>query len=127
MLFAILAPPFWDQIERMSHPDKRELYTALRQVYGSAMANGPFSIIIGHSGGMIGLADRAKLRPLVAARSGDLFLLASEESAIRSRRARSRTASGRRRPASRRKGCCARRPARRGCCRRTSAQRGGPA
>ncbi|MHB0878118.1 MAG: hypothetical protein ACYC5O_18950, partial [Anaerolineae bacterium] len=56
---------------------------ALRQVYGSAMANGPFSIIIGHSGGMIGLADRAKLRPLVAARSGDLFLLASEESAIR--------------------------------------------
>lgn len=83
LLYAILAPPFWAQIERMSHPAKRELYTALRQVYGSAMANGPFSIIIGHAGGMIGLADRAKLRPLIAARSGDLFLLASEESAIR--------------------------------------------
>jgi glutamate synthase domain-containing protein 1 len=82
-LYAILAPPFWEQIERMSHPEKRRLYTALRQVYGSAMANGPFSIIIGHPEGMIGLTDRAKLRPLVAARQGDLFLLASEEAAIR--------------------------------------------
>ncbi|NPV08969.1 MAG: hypothetical protein HPY83_13530 [Anaerolineae bacterium] len=84
LLYAILAPPFWEQIERMSDPDRRELYTALRQVYGSAMANGPFSIIIGHSRGMIGLTDRAKLRPLMAAREGFRFYLASEESAIRS-------------------------------------------
>ena len=83
VLYGILAPPFWEQIERMSQPEKQGLYTAMRQVYGSAMANGPFSIIIGHPDGMIGLADRAKLRPLVAARSGTTFLLASEESAIR--------------------------------------------
>ena len=83
LLYAVLAPPFWEQIERMTQPGKRRLYTAVRQVYGSAMANGPFSLIIAHSGGMIGLADRAKLRPLVAARVGDVFLLASEESAIR--------------------------------------------
>ena len=84
ILYAVLAPPFWEQIGRMASPEKRSLYSAIRQVYGSAMANGPFSIIIGHSGGMIGLTDRAKLRPLMAARRGDLFVLASEESAIRS-------------------------------------------
>jgi len=83
LLYAVLAPPFWEQIERMSDPHRRQLYTALRQVYGSAMANGPFSIIIGHSRGMIGLTDRAKLRPLIAARKGSYFYLASEESAIR--------------------------------------------
>jgi glutamate synthase domain-containing protein 1 len=81
-LWAILAPPFWEQIERMRDQHKRAAYTALRQVYGSAMVNGPFSIIIAHSRGMIGLTDRVKLRPLVAARAGALFVLASEESAV---------------------------------------------
>ena len=45
--------------------------------------NGPFSIILGHSRGMIGLNDRIKLRPMTAARKDDMLYMASEESAIR--------------------------------------------
>ncbi|MGQ9628285.1 MAG: class II glutamine amidotransferase [Anaerolineae bacterium] len=82
MVFAVLAPPFWEQIERMRLPEKRAAYTALRQVYGSALANGPFSILIGHKRGLIGLTDRIKLRPLVAARNGNMVFMASEEAAI---------------------------------------------
>jgi len=47
------------------------------------MLNGPFSIIVGHSRGMIGLNDRIKLRPMTAARKGDFVYMASEECAIR--------------------------------------------
>ena len=43
----------------------------------------PFAVIVGHSRGMIGLNDRIKLRPLVAATKGDVLYVSSEESAIR--------------------------------------------
>ena len=46
------------------------------------MVNGPFAIVLGHRNGMIGLNDRVKLRPLVAARKDDYLYLASEEAAI---------------------------------------------
>jgi len=78
----IFAPPLWSEIEHMGEKDK-ELYTALRMVYGGAMLNGPFSIIVGFRGGMFGLNDRIKLRPLVVARKGSNIYMASEESAIR--------------------------------------------
>lgn len=78
----ILAPPFWDQIYRTEPAQRRALLTAIRQVYGAGLANGPFSIIIGHPRGFMGLTDRIKLRPLIAARHGDMAYLASEESAI---------------------------------------------
>lgn len=78
----ILAPPFWSQVERKSHAEKK-LITALRIVYGGALLNGPFSVLVGNSKGMIGLNDRTKLRPMVAARKDDLVYIASEESAIR--------------------------------------------
>jgi glutamate synthase domain-containing protein 1 len=78
----ILAPPFWSQIERMGDEEK-EIVRTLRIVYGGALLNGPFSIVIGHSRGLIGLNDRTKLRPMTAARSGDMLYLASEEAAIR--------------------------------------------
>jgi glutamate synthase domain-containing protein 1 len=52
-------------------------------VYGPLLMNGPFSIIIGQSGKMIGLTDRIRLRPLTAATRGDMFYLSSEEAAIR--------------------------------------------
>ncbi len=77
-----MAPPFWSQAERLSE-DERELVRALRVVYGGALLNGPFSILVGHSGGMVALNDRIKLRPLVAARRGDMLYLASEEAAVR--------------------------------------------
>jgi glutamine phosphoribosylpyrophosphate amidotransferase len=40
--------------------------------------------VLGFNGGMVALNDRIKLRPLVAARKGDVIMVASEESAIRS-------------------------------------------
>ena len=77
-----LASPFWKDIDLMAPEDKR-LYTALRQVYGSALLNGPFAVVLGMGEGMVALNDRIKLRPLVAARNGTTVYVASEESAIR--------------------------------------------
>jgi glutamate synthase domain-containing protein 1 len=77
-----VAPPFWSQIARMAG-EEQALARTLRVVYGGALLNGPFSIVVGHARGMIGLNDRTKLRPMAAARRGDLFLLASEEASIR--------------------------------------------
>ncbi len=78
----VLAPPFWKDIENMPE-DERKLYEALRVTYGSLALNGPFSIIVGFPQGMMALNDRLKLRPLVAAETGDFLYVASEESAIR--------------------------------------------
>lgn len=55
---------------------------AIRQVYGSLLLNGPFTVIIAHHGEMIGLTDRIRLRPLTVGIKGDLLYLSSEESAI---------------------------------------------
>ena len=82
MASRILAPPFWDEIERMDAEEK-QIYTTLRMVYGPAMLNGPFSILVTESGSMMGLNDRVKLRPLVVAEKGDVVFMSSEESAIR--------------------------------------------
>lgn len=77
-----LAAPFWKKIDQL--PDgQREVLEAIRMVYGSALMNGPFAILFGHSRGLVGLNDRIKLRPLVAATSDDFVYMASEESAIR--------------------------------------------
>ncbi|MBI2939821.1 MAG: glutamine amidotransferase family protein [Chloroflexi bacterium] len=78
----VMAPPFWEVIDRMPE-DQREVALALRQVYGSLLLNGPFTVIICRSGEMIGLTDRIRLRPLTAATSGDVLFLSSEEAAIR--------------------------------------------
>ncbi|MBI4216846.1 MAG: glutamine amidotransferase family protein [Chloroflexi bacterium] len=78
----ILAPPLWSEIDRQG-PEKKEFYTTLRQVYGSLLLNGPFTIVVAHRGEMIGLTDRIRLRPLTAATRGDMLYLSSEESAIR--------------------------------------------
>ena len=78
----ILAPPFWSDIERMP-PGEQKLMRTLRQVYGSLLLNGPFTVIIAHQGEMIGLTDRIRLRPLTVGETGDMLYLSSEESAIR--------------------------------------------
>ena len=78
----VFAPPFWNDIERRP-PDEAELLRALRQVYGSLLMNGPFTIIIAHQGQMIGLTDRIRLRPLTAGIKDSMLYLSSEESAIR--------------------------------------------
>ncbi len=80
---AALAAPFWKDIDKMEK-DEREAYTALRLAYGSALLNGPFSLLFGHSNGLVGINDRIKLRPLVVATKGDdMVYMASEESSIR--------------------------------------------
>lgn len=79
---AVMAAPFWSEIERMPEADA-EAWRVMRQVYAGALLNGPFSVIIGSPEGMVGLADRIMLRPLVGARKEDLVFIASEESAIR--------------------------------------------
>ena len=79
---SVLASPFYQKIDKMDG-DKKELYTALRQIYGSALLNGPFAVVFGYSKGMVAMNDRIKLRPLVAAAMGDFTYVASEEAAIR--------------------------------------------
>lgn len=79
---AAIASPFWKDIDRLPQ-ERRNLMAAIRMVYGGAMANGPFAIILGHANGMIGLNDRIKLRPLIAAEHGTKRYVASEESSIR--------------------------------------------
>ncbi len=78
----ILAAPFWDEIERQPR-QKQELLKALRITYASALVNGPFSVIVANTNTMVGLNDRIKLRPLVAATAGKRLFISSEESAIR--------------------------------------------
>ncbi|MCE5315656.1 MAG: glutamine amidotransferase family protein [Armatimonadota bacterium] len=78
----IVAPPLWEEIDRMS-ADDRELHTALRSVYGGLLMNGPFSIVIANRKQMIAVTDRIRLRPLTAASKGDMLYFSSEEASIR--------------------------------------------
>lgn len=78
----VMAPPFWIEIDKADKEEK-ELLTALRMVYGGAMLNGPFAILFAYNGGLVGLNDRVKLRPLYAAKKGAVYYMASEEAAIR--------------------------------------------
>ncbi|MEM2961371.1 MAG: glutamine amidotransferase family protein [Candidatus Bathyarchaeia archaeon] len=82
LIAKVLSPTYWEEIDSMENGD-RVMFRALRQAYGSLMMNGPFSIIVAHHGEMIGLADRKKLRPLVAGIKGNFLYISSEESAIR--------------------------------------------
>ncbi|MHA1750479.1 MAG: class II glutamine amidotransferase [Promethearchaeota archaeon] len=84
---SILAPPYFDEIERLENGNKN-MFKILRMNYSSAMLNGPFSILIGSNNPMpslIGLSDRKKLRPLIAAVTNDqnTVYLSSEEGAIK--------------------------------------------
>ncbi|HID57510.1 TPA: hypothetical protein EYP37_13325 [Candidatus Poribacteria bacterium] len=79
---AVMAPPLWVEIERMP-PEERRLYKTLRMVYGSLLLNGPFAFIISNRTMMVGLNDRIKLRPLVAAVKGETLYISSEECGIR--------------------------------------------
>jgi glutamate synthase domain-containing protein 1 len=79
----ILASPFWSQIARAENEQTREFLRSLRIIYGSALVNGPFAVIVANAQYMVGLNDRVKLRPLVAASKGEVLYIASEEAAIR--------------------------------------------
>ncbi len=79
---AVLTAPMWEEIDRME-PEMREKFKTLRAIYSGALITGPFSIILGFTGGLIALNDRLKLRSLAAAKNGRRVYFASEESAIK--------------------------------------------
>lgn len=78
----VFSPPLWSDIERQSENEK-ELFVMLRQIYGSLLLNGPFTVIMAHQSEMIGLTDRIRLRPLTVGIKDSYLFLSSEESAIR--------------------------------------------
>lgn len=75
----VMAPALWEEIDRRGYRKKR----LLRQIYESAIVNGPFGIVLTYDGGAIVLNDRNKLRPVVCARAGNTWYASSEECSIR--------------------------------------------
>jgi glutamate synthase domain-containing protein 1 len=75
----VMAPSLWEEIDRT----KNEKSRYLRQIYGPAIVNGPFGIVLTHNDGAIVLNDRNKLRPVVCARKGNTFFSSSEECSVR--------------------------------------------
>ncbi len=77
-----LAPPFWDEIDRME-PEEQKINKAIRLAYGPAMMNGPFAIVVANQDYILGFTDRIKLRPLVTGEHRNKLYISSEEAAIR--------------------------------------------
>ena len=78
----VAAAPFWSTIRRLP-PEERAISTYLRERYASLLVTGPFSILLGFTGGILALNDRLKLRSMVVGERGDRVYIASEECAIR--------------------------------------------
>ena len=78
----VIAASFWSTIADKPEED-REQETLLRRMFPSLLVTGPFSIILGYTGGLMALNDRLKLRSMVCAEKGDKAYIASEECAIR--------------------------------------------
>ncbi len=78
----VIAAPFWSTIEKQA-PTECERLTYLRNAFASLLVTGPFSILVGYTGGLMALNDRLKLRSMVVGEKGDTVYIASEECAIR--------------------------------------------
>ena len=78
----VVAAPFWSEIEKMDEAEREKL-TYLRTVFPSLLVTGPFSIVLGFTGGLMALNDRLKLRSMVVAEKDDTVYMSSEEAAIR--------------------------------------------
>jgi glutamate synthase domain-containing protein 1 len=76
-----MAAPFWSEIEKLpkKQADKLKYF---RNVFASLLVTGPFSILVGFSGGFMALNDRLKLRSMVVGQKGETVYAASEECAI---------------------------------------------
>jgi glutamate synthase domain-containing protein 1 len=79
---AVIAAPFWSTIDMMNDQEREKL-TYLRAVFAGLLVTGPFSIVLGFSGGLMALNDRLKLRSMVVGEKDDKVFIASEEAAIR--------------------------------------------
>ncbi len=78
----VIAAPFWSTIAAQEEAEKRRL-TYLRNVFSGLLITGPFSIIVGFTGGIMALNDRLKLRSMVVGEKDETVYIASEEAAIR--------------------------------------------
>jgi glutamate synthase domain-containing protein 1 len=79
---SVVAAPFWQVIDTMPEEERRR-HEYLRHMFAAQLITGPFSILVGFSGGLMALNDRLKLRSMVAAEKDDMFYVASEEASIR--------------------------------------------
>ncbi len=80
---AVIAAPFWSTIEAKEDERERETACFLRKVFPNLLITGPFSIVLGFSGGLMALNDRLKLRSMVIGEKDDKVFVSSEEAAIR--------------------------------------------
>ncbi len=80
---SVIAAPFWSTIEEKADEKEKEKHIYLRTVFPSLLITGPFSIVLGFTGGLMALTDRLKLRSMVVGEKGDKVFVASEEAAIR--------------------------------------------
>ncbi len=78
----VIAAPFWTTIARKDEEEKERL-TYLRNAFSSLLVTGPFSILVGFTGGIMALNDRLKLRSMVVGEKGNRVYFGSEECAIR--------------------------------------------
>ena len=79
----VIAAPFWSTIEGKRDEEARKRCAYLRTVFPSLLITGPFSIVLGFTGGIMALNDRLKLRSMVVGEKDDRVFIASEEAAIR--------------------------------------------
>lgn len=80
---SVIAAPFWSTIENKTDKYDKAKHEYLRTVFPSLLITGPFSIVLGFSGGIMALNDRLKLRSMVVGEKGDKVFIGSEEAAIR--------------------------------------------
>lgn len=80
---SVIAAPFWSTIERKTDLIDKEKHVYLRSMFPSLLVTGPFSIVLGFTGGLMALNDRLKLRSMVVGEKDDRVFIASEEAAIR--------------------------------------------
>ncbi|MDO5307982.1 MAG: glutamine amidotransferase family protein [Planctomycetia bacterium] len=79
---SVIAAPFWSTLDaHNSEENQQRAY--LRKIFPSLLITGPFSIVLGFSGGLMALNDRLKLRSMVVGEKDDMCYIASEEAAIR--------------------------------------------
>ena len=80
---SVIAAPFWSTIESKTDLEDKLKHIYLRTVFPSLLVTGPFSIVLGFTGGLMALNDRLKLRSMVVGEKGDRVYVSSEEAAIR--------------------------------------------
>ena len=80
---SVIAAPFWSTIENKTDLEDKEKHIYLRTMFPSLLVTGPFSIILGFTGGLMALNDRLKLRSMVVGEKDNKVYIASEEASIR--------------------------------------------